>query len=68
MRSGERIQPPAMAKAREALAKSADFAKLGGDEQEKKVQAEAKANLLAMRRRRWHASWASRSISRARRR
>ena len=44
----EQHRAAAQAKAREALAKNAEFAKLGAEEQEKKVQAETKANLLAM--------------------
>ncbi len=41
----------AEAKAKEGLAKNADFAKLAPADQQKKVQAETRANLLAM----WHA-------------
>jgi nitrite reductase (cytochrome c-552) len=44
----EQHRAAAVAKARETLAKGADFAKLAPEEQEKKVQAETKANLLAM--------------------
>ncbi len=44
----DRNREAATAKAREALAKSADFAKLAPEEQQKKVQAQTKASLLAM--------------------
>ncbi len=46
-----RNQAAAEAKAREAMAKNAEFAKLAAPDQQKKLQAETKANLLAM----WHA-------------
>ncbi len=42
----EKNRPAAAAKARETLEQSADFQKLGKDEQEKKLAAETKANLL----------------------
>jgi nitrite reductase (cytochrome c-552) len=44
----EKNRPAASAKAREALEKNADFAKLAKEEQEKKLAAETKANLLSM--------------------
>ena len=47
----EKSRPAAEAKAREALAKNPDFAKLTQADQEKRLQAETKANLLAL----WHA-------------
>lgn len=43
----EKARPAAEAKAKETLAGSADFAKLPKEEQEKKLAAEVKANLLA---------------------
>ena len=43
----DRNQAAAAAKAKETLDKSADFAKLAKDDQEKKLAAETKANLLA---------------------
>jgi len=44
----DRNREAAVAKARESLAKKADFAKLGPEEQEKKIAAATKGNLLAM--------------------
>jgi nitrite reductase (cytochrome c-552) len=44
----ERNRPAAAAKAKETLEKNADFAKLGKEDQAKKLSAETKANLLAM--------------------
>jgi nitrite reductase (cytochrome c-552) len=44
----EQNRAAALAKAREALAKDPEFAKLAQEEQEKKVQAAAKANLLSL--------------------
>jgi len=43
----ERNRPAAAAKAKETLEKNVDFAKLGKEDQEKKLAAETKANLLA---------------------
>lgn len=40
-------RPAAAAKAKETLEKNADFAKLGKEDQDKKMAAETKANLLA---------------------
>ena len=44
----EKNRPAAAAKAKETLEKNADFAKLPKEDQEKKLAAETKANLLAM--------------------
>ena len=43
----EKARPAAAAKAKETLDKNADFAKLAKEDQEKKLAAETKANLLA---------------------
>lgn len=47
----EKNRAAAESKAREAMAANADFAKLSAADQEKRLKAETKANLLAM----WHA-------------